>query len=171
MYRCRILSIGWNPYISNMPASFKSNRFLLTICREDNRSYPIPTCIMSACKPPDQKKTPSPAPQAFEKLLGFAEVDAGPFLHYLHYLTCGGLGDCDKQVYAMVILESYTCDRINKMNIYHDKTDVNILGHCNCFQIDGYFRSALQNYNISFLGYDTNNAANRHVRRVCSIQN
>ncbi|KAH3815885.1 hypothetical protein DPMN_144421 [Dreissena polymorpha] len=35
-----------------------------------------------------------------EEWMDFAEVDARPFLHYLQYLTYGGLGERSKQLDA-----------------------------------------------------------------------
>ncbi|KAH3740244.1 hypothetical protein DPMN_046945 [Dreissena polymorpha] len=58
-----------------------------------------------------------------------AEIDACPFLYYLQYLTYGGLGQRDKQLYALGVLESYMSD-IKNVNLYHPETALNLLGHC-----------------------------------------
>ncbi|KAH3897335.1 hypothetical protein DPMN_021523 [Dreissena polymorpha] len=55
------------------------------------------------------------------------EVDTRLFLHSLRYLTYGGLGERDKQLHALRILESYMCDKRNKLNAYHTETSLNLL--------------------------------------------
>ncbi|KAH3748700.1 hypothetical protein DPMN_183150 [Dreissena polymorpha] len=93
-----------------------------------------------------------------------AEVAALSFLHYLQYLTYGGLGERDKQLHAFGILESYICDRRNNINLYHVETALNLLGHC--YEMEGYYEGALHYYEESLRRRDTNNAANWHVQRV-----
>ena len=95
-----------------------------------------------------------------------AEVDARPFLHYLQYLTYGGLGERDKQSYAMVVLESYIRDPRNLINLHHCETAFNLLGHC--YEMEGDFRRALLYYGASLSVLQTNNAANWHVQRLIS---
>ncbi|KAH3740257.1 uncharacterized protein LOC127850612 isoform X1 [Dreissena polymorpha] len=96
-----------------------------------------------------------------------AEVDARPFLYYLQYLTYGGLGARDKQLHAWRVLESYICDIRNKINLYHQETAVNLLGHC--YEMEGEYEGALNYYEESLGIYDTNNAAYWHVRRVLRL--
>ncbi|XP_052234581.1 uncharacterized protein LOC127847058 isoform X5 [Dreissena polymorpha] len=93
-----------------------------------------------------------------------AELDALPFLHYLQYLTYGGLGERDKQLHAFGILESYIYDPRNNINMYHYETALNLLGHC--YEMEGYYEEALYYYEKSLRQCDTNNAANWHVQRV-----
>ncbi|KAH3740563.1 hypothetical protein DPMN_047269 [Dreissena polymorpha] len=96
-----------------------------------------------------------------------AEVDARPFLYYLQYLTYGGLGARDKQLHAWRVLESYLCDIRNEINLYHQETAVNLLGHC--YEMEGEYEGALYYYEESLGIYDTNNAAYWHVRRVLRL--
>ncbi|XP_052248711.1 uncharacterized protein LOC127856496 isoform X4 [Dreissena polymorpha] len=96
--------------------------------------------------------------------MDYAEVDALPFLHYLQYLTYGGLGKRDKQLHALGILESYLCDRRNGINIYHNETALNLLGHC--YEMEGDYEGALHYYWESLSWNRTNNAANWHIQRV-----
>ncbi|KAH3794197.1 hypothetical protein DPMN_147728 [Dreissena polymorpha] len=96
--------------------------------------------------------------------MDYAEVDARPFLHYLQYLTYGGLGERDKQLHALGILESYLFDRRNKINMYHNETVLNLLAHC--YEMEGDYERALHYYAWSLSLYRTNNAANWHVQRV-----
>ncbi|KAH3740539.1 hypothetical protein DPMN_047245 [Dreissena polymorpha] len=96
-----------------------------------------------------------------------AEVDARPFLYYLQYLTYGGLGARNKQLHAWRVLESYICDIRNKINLYHQETAVNLLGHC--YEMEGEYEGALNYYEESLGIYDTNNAAYWHVRRVLRL--
>ncbi|KAH3829322.1 hypothetical protein DPMN_131318 [Dreissena polymorpha] len=93
-----------------------------------------------------------------------AEVDALPFLHYLQYITYGGLGERDKQLCAFGKLESYICDLRNKINMYHQETAFNLLGHC--YEMEEDYDRAIHYYEESLSNRDTNNAANWHVRRV-----
>ncbi|KAH3896907.1 hypothetical protein DPMN_021091 [Dreissena polymorpha] len=93
-----------------------------------------------------------------------AEVDACPFLRYLQYLTYGGQGERTKQLYALEVLESYIADPRNAINMHHPETALNLLGHC--YEMEGYYQSALYIYELSLRRYHTNNAANWHVQRV-----
>ncbi|KAH3750085.1 uncharacterized protein LOC127848803 [Dreissena polymorpha] len=96
-----------------------------------------------------------------------AKVDSRPFLHYLQYLTYGGLGERGNQLYALRFLESYICDKRNMIHMYHAETSLNLLGHC--YEMEGNYEDALHYYEQSLRFYDTNNAANWHVRRVLRI--
>ncbi|KAH3754197.1 hypothetical protein DPMN_188860 [Dreissena polymorpha] len=96
-----------------------------------------------------------------------AEVDARPFLHYLQYLTYGGLGQRDKQLHALTVLESYMCDKSSKINLYHLETAGNLLGHC--YEMEGDYEGALYCYEQSLRFLGTNNAANWHIRRVLRV--
>ncbi|XP_052239977.1 uncharacterized protein LOC127850733 isoform X2 [Dreissena polymorpha] len=98
-----------------------------------------------------------------------AEVDARPFLYYIQYLTYGGLGNRDRQIDAMLKLETYICDSCNHINLYHEETAVNLLGHC--FEMEGDFRGALHYFLQSSKNIPKNNAANMHVRRILGIIN
>jgi hypothetical protein len=97
-----------------------------------------------------------------------AEVDARPFLHYLLYLTYGGLGERDKQLHAMGVLEAYidTCVR-NQLKLYHQETALNLLGHC--YEMEGDYAGALHYYEGSLRCLRTNNAANWHVLRIMRL--
>ncbi|KAH3740601.1 hypothetical protein DPMN_047307 [Dreissena polymorpha] len=95
------------------------------------------------------------------------EVDAHPFLHYLQYLTYGGLGESDNQLQALRTLESYIYDIRNYINLYHYETALNMLGHC--YEMEGDYERALNIYELSLRCLGTNNAANWHVRRVLSL--
>ncbi|KAH3842124.1 hypothetical protein DPMN_115612 [Dreissena polymorpha] len=92
-----------------------------------------------------------------------AEVDARPFLHYLQYITYGGLGERDNQLQALGVLESLFDDS-NDIHLYHTETALNLLGHC--FEMEGDYDQALHYYNESLYQLDINNAANLHVKRV-----
>ncbi|KAH3897031.1 hypothetical protein DPMN_021215 [Dreissena polymorpha] len=94
-----------------------------------------------------------------------AEVDARPFLHYLQYLTYGGLGERNKQLHAFEKLRS-SCifDPRNLINMHHLETALNLLGHC--YEMEGDYQRALYYYEISLQCENTNNAANWHVQRV-----
>ncbi|KAH3716583.1 hypothetical protein DPMN_059307 [Dreissena polymorpha] len=96
--------------------------------------------------------------------MDYAEVAALPFLHYLQYLTYGGLGEREKQLHVLGILESYVFDSRNKINMYHIETALNLLGHC--YEMEGDYEGALHYYAESLGWYRTNNAANCHVQRV-----
>ncbi|KAH3748594.1 hypothetical protein DPMN_183040 [Dreissena polymorpha] len=98
------------------------------------------------------------------RFMDCAEVDARPFVHYLQYVTYRGLGERGKQLHAMGELESYICDPINQINLYHDETSLNLLGHC--YEMEGDYERALHYYEESLSWFDTNNAANWHVQRV-----
>ncbi|KAH3840720.1 hypothetical protein DPMN_114176 [Dreissena polymorpha] len=99
-----------------------------------------------------------------------AEVDARPFLHYLQYLTYGGLGERNKQRHAFEILEYCILDSRNRINMHHPETALNLLGHY--YEMEGDYQRALYYYKISFCCYNTNNAANWHIQRVqCLISN
>ncbi|KAH3740703.1 uncharacterized protein LOC127851571 [Dreissena polymorpha] len=95
-----------------------------------------------------------------------AEVDARPFLHYLQYLTYGGLGERDKQLHAMGVLEAYI-DIRNQLNMYHQETALNLLGHC--YEMEGDYAGALHYYEQSLRCRRTNNAANWHVLRIMRL--
>ncbi|KAH3844861.1 hypothetical protein DPMN_087128 [Dreissena polymorpha] len=86
-----------------------------------------------------------------------AEVDARPFLHYLQYLTYVRLGEPDKQLHAMGMLESYLFDLRYRINIYHKETAMHLLAHCH--EMEGDYERALDCYDISLRCLDTNNAA------------
>ncbi|KAH3690808.1 hypothetical protein DPMN_191664 [Dreissena polymorpha] len=102
-----------------------------------------------------------------EKLwMDCAEVDARPFLHYLQYLTYGGLGERDKQLHAMGVLEAFI-DIRNQLNLYHPETALNLLGHC--YEMEGDYAGALRYYEESFRFRRTNNAANWHVLRIMRL--
>ncbi|KAH3749984.1 hypothetical protein DPMN_184500 [Dreissena polymorpha] len=96
-----------------------------------------------------------------------AEVDARPLIHYLQYLTYGGLGERGNQLNALRFLASYICDKRNRIHMYHIETSLNLLGHC--FEMEGNYENALYYYEQSLLRVSTNNAANWHVRRVLRI--
>ncbi|KAH3691013.1 hypothetical protein DPMN_191498 [Dreissena polymorpha] len=100
----------------------------------------------------------------YKRCMNSAVVDARPFLHYLQYLTYGGLGERDNQLHALRVLESYTCDKANNINLYHLKTALNLLGHC--YVMEGYYEMALNCYELSLHHRRINNSANWHVRRV-----
>ncbi|XP_052239805.1 uncharacterized protein LOC127850667 isoform X2 [Dreissena polymorpha] len=95
-----------------------------------------------------------------------AEVDARPFLYYLQYLTYGGLGERDKQLHAMGVLEAYI-DIRNNLNIYHQETALNLLGHC--YEMEGDYAGALHYYEWSLRWDRTNNAANWHILRIMRL--
>ncbi|KAH3750038.1 uncharacterized protein LOC127848421 [Dreissena polymorpha] len=57
-----------------------------------------------------------------------AEVDARPFLHYLQYLTYGGLGERGNQLNALRFLESYIGDERSWIHMHHAETSINLLG-------------------------------------------
>ncbi|KAH3740288.1 hypothetical protein DPMN_046990 [Dreissena polymorpha] len=95
-----------------------------------------------------------------------AEVDARPFLHYLQYLTYGGLGERDKQLHVMEVLEAYI-DIRNQLNLYHLETSLNLLGHC--YEMEGDYAGALRYYEWSLRCRRTNNAANWHVLRIMRL--
>ncbi|KAH3740393.1 hypothetical protein DPMN_047099 [Dreissena polymorpha] len=99
--------------------------------------------------------------------MDFAEVDARPFLHYLQYLTYGGLGERDNQLQALRTLESCMYDIRNKLNLYHGETARNMLGHC--YEMEGDYERALNIYELSLRYIGTINAANWHVRRVLRL--
>ncbi|KAH3840677.1 hypothetical protein DPMN_114131 [Dreissena polymorpha] len=96
-----------------------------------------------------------------------AEMDARPFLHYLQYLTYGGLGERNKQLHAFDMLKSYILYPRNKINIYHRETALNLIGHC--YEMEGDYQRALYIYETSLRLHETNNAANWHLQRVQSI--
>ncbi|KAH3824641.1 hypothetical protein DPMN_126478 [Dreissena polymorpha] len=93
-----------------------------------------------------------------------AELDARPFLHYLQYLTYGGLGDRDNQQHELTALEFYMHDPRNNIKRNHDETAVNMLGHC--YEMEGQYAIAYFYYQVSLRLRSTNNAANWHVRRL-----
>ncbi|KAH3740660.1 hypothetical protein DPMN_047370 [Dreissena polymorpha] len=96
-----------------------------------------------------------------------AEVDARPFLHYLQYLTYGGLGESDNQLQALRALESCMYDIRNKLNLYHKETALNLLGHC--YEMEGDYAGALHYYEWSLRCHRTNNAANWHILRIMRL--
>ncbi|KAH3740422.1 hypothetical protein DPMN_047128 [Dreissena polymorpha] len=96
-----------------------------------------------------------------------ADVDARPFLHYMQYLTYGGLGERDNKLHALRNLVSYMRDNIHSINLYHPETAVNLLGHC--YEMEGDYERALNIYELSLSIRDTNNAANWHARRVLRL--
>ncbi|KAH3740401.1 hypothetical protein DPMN_047107 [Dreissena polymorpha] len=93
-----------------------------------------------------------------------AEIDARTFLHYLQYLTYGGLGERNKQLHSFEILESYILNIRTAIDIHHGETALNLLGHCH--EMEGDYQRALFIYDISLLVTNKNNAANWHVQRV-----
>ncbi|KAH3806097.1 hypothetical protein DPMN_134411 [Dreissena polymorpha] len=99
-----------------------------------------------------------------KELMDCAEVDARPFLHYLQYLTYGGLGERNNQLRALRVFDSFMWDIRNRINLYHPETALNLIGHCS--EMEGDYEAALFYCDVSLLRFDTNNAANRHVRRV-----
>ncbi|KAH3770377.1 hypothetical protein DPMN_171662 [Dreissena polymorpha] len=104
----------------------------------------------------------------FEKLwMGCAEVDARPFLHYLQYLTYGGLGERDKQIRALGVFDSYMNDIVKKIYLYHRETALNLLGHSNEMEAD--YERTLSYYTMSLRVFNPNNAANWHVRKVLRL--
>ncbi|XP_052260152.1 uncharacterized protein LOC127864530 isoform X2 [Dreissena polymorpha] len=96
-----------------------------------------------------------------------AEVDARPFLHYLQFLTYGGLGERNKQLHEFKKLWSCIFDQRNSINMYHLETALNLLGHC-C-EMEGDYQGALLYYEMSLRERHTNNAANWHVQRAQRI--
>ncbi|XP_052277879.1 uncharacterized protein LOC127876592 isoform X2 [Dreissena polymorpha] len=96
-----------------------------------------------------------------------AEVDVRPFLHYLQFLTYGGLGERNKQLHAFYMLKSYILNPRNKINIYHRETALNLIGHC--YEMEGDYEMALYIYKASLRLDKTNNAANWHLQRVQRI--
>ncbi|KAH3737816.1 hypothetical protein DPMN_044411 [Dreissena polymorpha] len=96
-----------------------------------------------------------------------AEVDARPFLHYLQYLTYGGLGERNNQLQALGVFESSILDITDDLNLYHPETTLNLLGHC--YEMEGDYARALHYYETSLRLFETNNAANWHIRRVLRL--
>ncbi|KAH3770382.1 hypothetical protein DPMN_171667 [Dreissena polymorpha] len=103
-----------------------------------------------------------------------AEIGARTFLHYLQYLSYGGLGERDNQLHAIGVLDSYIFDRRNytfrktfKKYLYHPETSLNLLGHC--YEMEGDYGQALSCYESSLHLFNTNNAANWHIRRVLRL--
>jgi len=96
--------------------------------------------------------------------MDWAEVDAGPFLLYLQYLTYCGLGVRHRQLEALYglkdIVTSY--DKVNQL--YHPETAHNLYGHC-C-ELEGDVEEALHVYNHSVQFKPRNNAANWHKQRL-----
>ncbi|XP_052238628.1 uncharacterized protein LOC127849920 [Dreissena polymorpha] len=99
--------------------------------------------------------------------MGSAEVDALPFLYYMQYITYGGLGERDTQLHAMGVLEAYNIDIRNQLNLYHQETALNLLGHC--YEMEGDYAGALHYYEWSLRCLRTNNAANWHVLRIMRL--
>ncbi|KAH3775993.1 hypothetical protein DPMN_177404 [Dreissena polymorpha] len=106
----------------------------------------------------------------FEKRwMDSAEVDSRPFLYYLQYLTYGGIRDRDNQIHAMRALTSYIFDIIGncRIKLYHPETALNLLGHC--YEMEEDYERSLFCYEGSLKIFDTNNAANWHVRRILRL--
>ncbi|KAH3770350.1 hypothetical protein DPMN_171635 [Dreissena polymorpha] len=98
-----------------------------------------------------------------------AAVDARSFLHYLQYLTYGGLGERHKQLHTLGVLKCYMGAIRNDINSYHCETSLNLLGHC--YEMERYYEHALSVYEVSLSFVNPNNAANWHIRRVLSLLN
>ncbi|KAH3897387.1 hypothetical protein DPMN_021575 [Dreissena polymorpha] len=102
--------------------------------------------------------------------MDYAEVDARSFLHYLQYLTYGGLGERKRQLQALDELGLYVCEtghQNNQYNMYHHETAINLLGHC--YEMERHYKGALHYYETSLRRCKINNAANWHLRRVLSL--
>ncbi|KAH3851835.1 hypothetical protein DPMN_094322 [Dreissena polymorpha] len=98
-----------------------------------------------------------------------AVVDSRPFLHYLQYLTYRGLGEREKQLHVLGVLEFNICDTRKQIQLYHPNTALHLLGHC--YEMEGDYDSALHYYDESLRCCGTtNNAANWHVQRVRRVR-
>jgi len=96
--------------------------------------------------------------------MDWAEVDAGPFLLYLQYLTYRGLGVRHRQIEAFDRLNDIVTS-VDKLNqLYHEETVLNLFGHC-C-ELEGDVQMASLVYNLSLIIMPRNNAANWHKQRL-----
>ncbi|KAH3696750.1 hypothetical protein DPMN_084226 [Dreissena polymorpha] len=96
---------------------------------------------------------------------GIVCIDAPVLLHYMQFLTYGGLGDLPRQMSACLALEDYITQ--NPYDLYHVDTAINLMGHC--VEISGDLNGAMFLYSISLRQKPKNNAAHWHMRRLTNI--
>ncbi|XP_052221605.1 uncharacterized protein LOC127838078 isoform X2 [Dreissena polymorpha] len=93
-----------------------------------------------------------------------ASVDACVFLHYLQYLTYGGLSDSEQALRAFNALKEYLHN--NEDFLYHAATAATLWAHIMEMQSQHFMKCAFKQYSASVASTPHNNAANWHVRRL-----
>jgi len=102
------------------------------------------------------------------KWMNWAVVDSRPFLHYLQYLTFGGLGLRHRQEQAQRSLVDIIVDGIDHDQLFHAETAAHLRAHC--LEMENQPDMALEWYLCSQSIMPRNNAANWHIRRLTNLQ-
>ena len=102
------------------------------------------------------------------KWMTWAVVDSRPFLHYLQYLTFGGLGLRHRQLQAARLLGTSIVDGDRQKQVFHLETACNLLAHC--VELEGRIDDALVLYLISQTVLPRRNAASLHIRRLTAFR-
>ncbi|KAH3740552.1 hypothetical protein DPMN_047258, partial [Dreissena polymorpha] len=163
----RDLNVFANMLAGNKEEGFSELPFVSCVRFIRQESYCTPAILLFEMNRNNTEEEVAQRNNAEKLWMDSAEVDARPFLHYLQYLTYGGLGERDKQLHALGVFESYMLDLRNMLHMYHVETSLNLLGHC--YEMEGNVNAALHYYQQSLLQGATNNPANWHVRRVSSL--
>ncbi|XP_052238624.1 uncharacterized protein LOC127849915 [Dreissena polymorpha] len=164
----RDLNVFANMLAGNKEEGFSELPFVSCVRFIRQESYCTPAILLFEMNRNNTEEEVAQRNNAEKLWMDSAEVDARPFLHYLQYITYGGLGERDTQFHAMGVLEAYinTCIR-NQLNLYHVETALNLLGHC--YEMEGDYAGALHYYEWSLRCRRTNNAANWHVLRIMRL--
>ncbi|KAH3740527.1 hypothetical protein DPMN_047233 [Dreissena polymorpha] len=160
------LNVFANMLAGNKEEGFSELPFVSCVRFIRQESYCTPAILLFEMNRNNTEEEVAQRDYTEKHWMGSAEVDALPFLHYLQYLTYDGLGERDKQLHALGVLEAYINIR-NQLNIYHQETALNLLGHC--YEMEGDYAGALHYYELSLRCRRTNNAANWHVLRIIRL--
>ena len=95
-------------------------------------------------------------------------MDSRPFLHYMQYLTFGGLGLRHRQQQALLSLGNSILDDHAHDQVFHTETVLRLAAHC--WEMENQPDMALFFYLLSQSAMPRNNAANWHIMRLTRIQ-
>ncbi|KAH3751949.1 uncharacterized protein LOC127847954 [Dreissena polymorpha] len=164
----RDLNVFNNMLTGNSDNGLSEEHFAFCVQFSRQESYCTPVALLFEMNRNITEEGVAQRHFAAKRWMDSAEVDARPLLHYLQYLSYGGLGERHKQQCALLALKSCIFDTSNTINRYHFETAMNLLGHCH--EMEGDYTKALHFYSESLSCYNTsNNAANWHVRRVLRL--
>ncbi|KAH3740579.1 uncharacterized protein LOC127850667 isoform X4 [Dreissena polymorpha] len=124
----------------NKEVGFIESPFAFCVRFSRQESYCAPFILLFEMNRNTTEEEVAQRDRVDKRWMDWAEVDARPFLHYLQYLTYGGLGVRDNQLRALRDLKScmYDMSVRNQLKLYHIETALNLLGHC-C-EMEGDYR-------------------------------
>ncbi|KAH3876849.1 hypothetical protein DPMN_000700 [Dreissena polymorpha] len=163
----RDLQVLANMLSGNKYKGFSELQFAFCVRFLREETYCVPCILLYEMKPNITEEEIAERHPVHKRWMDSAEVDARPSLNYLQCLTYGGIGGRDDQLRALDALRSNEYVAKIKINLYHQETALNMLGHC--YEIEGEYDLALYYYEVSLSLCNPNNAANWHLERILRL--